>query len=879
MRGNRISPVWLCLLLIFSVAVAREGMAQSKPKGEAKLHVTVLDPSGSAIVGAQLKLSVGGEPKQAGQTNQQGQLLLLPVAPGTYHLHVEAPGFEPKDLDDVQLTDGHNQIDIQLEVVNIKEQVDVTVNRREDATDPRGDSFSTVMTVEHIAQLPDDPEELEATLRQMAGPGAVIRVNGFRGGKLPPKSQIREIRFRRNSYAAENHEAGLVSVDIYTKPGISNWHGTFSTSFRDEALAARNAFAPMRGAEQYRRFGLDLEGPLWRNRTSLFLSADGSVFYDTKTVVAALPDGIFNDVIQRPSRTLTTSARIEHALTNTHTLRMSLQRFARREDNLGAGDFDLPERGFSTDLSETLLRVSDSGPINSRLLNEFRFQARWQNMESRPVSHLPSIQVLNAFNRGGAQMENTRNTSGVEFENNIDFSFGNHLMRAGILFQAEKYHSVDLQNANGTFTFASLDDYRAQRPTTYTQRVGESAVEFTQYRFGWFVQDDIRLRKNLTLSLGLRHEVQSQLGDRANFAPRAGMSWSPFADGKTTFRAGAGIFYDWFGANVYEQTLRVDGQQQRDIVVLNPGFPNPFSGGLQLALPPSRYQQDPNMKMPYIGQASFAVERQLPKQFQFIGTYLYQGGVHLLRSRNINAPIPGVGRPFPDAGNIIQFESTANSSFNILNATVTRISSRYQIFATYSYVRATNDADGPFSLPADNYNLRAERGPSALDVRHSLLVLVNVRLPKNLRLGTFFFDDSPLPYNITTGFDDNGDSIQNDRPLGVGRNSARGAPRWDLSSRLSWSFGFGKRGGGGDSSQNPRPVTISAQTSADVLGSFAPPGTSESRWRGELYVQAFNLFNHANPVNYTGVQSSPFFGHATSALPGRRIETGLRFSF
>jgi hypothetical protein len=67
--------------------------------------------------------------------------------------------------------------------------------------------------------------------------------------------------------------------------------------------------------------------------------------------------------------------------------------------------------------------------------------------------------------------------------------------------------------------------------------------------------------------------------------------------------------------------------------------------------------------------------------------------------------------------------------------------------------------------------------------------------------------------------------------------------------------------------------------SADVLSSFAPPGTSEQRWRFELYLQAYNLLNHANPVNYTGVQSSPFFATATSALPGRRIETGWRFSF
>ena len=96
---------------------------------------------------------------------------------------------------------------------------------RERASDPRGDAFATVLDQAQIDELPDDPDEMEQVLRDMAGPGAVLRVNGFRGGRLPPKGQIQQIRFRRNMFAADTHEPGFVSIDITTKPGLDNWRG------------------------------------------------------------------------------------------------------------------------------------------------------------------------------------------------------------------------------------------------------------------------------------------------------------------------------------------------------------------------------------------------------------------------------------------------------------------------------------------------------------------------------------------------------------------------------------------------------------------------------------------------------------------------------
>jgi hypothetical protein len=596
----------------------------------------------------------------------------------------------------------------------------------------------------------------------------------------------------------------------------------------------------------------------------------------TRRRLAALPDGDFTDSVLRPSRTMYTSARAVHALSKTHTLSAGYERNARRSNNLGVGNFDLPERAYSFGLTENLLRVSETGTLGGSFFNELRVQARWQNTATRPASDAPAVLVLDAFNRGGAQMRSDRHSSELEVAENLDFAAHNHAMRAGLLFEAGNYHLDSAINSGGTFTFVSLADFRATRPATFTQRLGRNPVGFSQYRLGGYWQDDMRLRQSLTLSFGLRYEWQNSIKGLNNFAPRIGLAWSPFKDGRTAIRAGAGIFYDWFDAETLGEILSADGHQQFDLVVTNPGFPNPFNGGNISVLPPSHLQRSPELLNPYIGQASFSVERQLTRKLQLTTSYLYQRGVHLLRGRDVNAPIPGLGRPDPTTGNVIQVESTASSSTHLLNLTLnSALSKRLYWLVDYTLSKTVNEADSPFSLPAENSDLRAERGPSSEDSRHHLFATAGLGLAKGLRLGTTFYFNSALPYNVTTGRDDNGDTAFNDRPPGTARNSARGAAEWDLSARLSWLFAFGDARGTSQT-VGSRTVWVS---SSDVGALASELAASEKRWRINLYLQALNLLNHANKTNYIGIQTSPFFGRPTAALPGRRIEVGMRFSF
>lgn len=863
----------LSALLLLNAPV----ISQTRTAQEAVLNVTVLDPSGAAIPNAEVKV-VGT--RISSRTSSAGRATFKGLKTRDIRIEVTAAGFETSSVGPITLKPGENERMVRLEIAAVEEEISVGRDRQESNIDPRGNAFSTVLTAEQIAQLPDDPDEFEEAIKQMAGPGAAFRVNGFRGGRLPPKNQIREIRFRTNAYAAESHESAFMSVDILTKPGIESWHGSINLGFRDESLNARNPFASYRAPEQNRRFAFDLGGPIWKNRTSLFVSADGQNSYEARTIVAALPAGNFLDQVRQPWRMLNATARIEHLLTPTHTSRFEYQRNATRRNNLGVGNFDLPDRGYTSDSEENLMRFADSGSIGRKLFNEFRFQLRRRNVGIDSLSDAPTILVLNSFNSGGAQIDSVRRTDDMEIADNLDFAFGKHAFRTGAMLEFSRYSSDELRNLNGTFIFPSLQDFNAGRPINFTRRSGAGSVDLDQAQFGWYLQDDWRAAKSLTLSLGVRHEAQSNLADRNNVAPRFGFAWSPLKSGNTTIRGGAGLFYDWFGAETLEQALRVNGLQQQDTVIINPGYPDPLSSGTSTKLPPSLIRIDDQLRMPVVYQASIGLQQQLPWNLRLMTQYSWRRGAHQLRGRNINAPLPDGARPDPLIGNVTQVESSANSfGHNLMvNLNWMRMG-RFMISANYSYSRTTDETDGPLTLPANNFDLRPERGPSLQDIRHRFFLMSNFTMPFGFRLSSIFQANSASPYNITTGFDENLDSTVNDRPAGTSRNSARGAGRWDLNTRLSWGFGFGKPPDQ-QGSAGPQVRIIRGSDAGDLLGSVGSlPGAPTTRFRTDFYVQATNILNNVNPIGFSGVLTSPFFGRPIAALPARRIEVGTRFSF
>ena len=859
----RIQTAFRALVVLTALFTVSPLLAQTT--GEAELRLTVIDQTGLGIPTATVTLTPTGAQPVSVQSDERGLASLTALAAGAVKVHVEFPGFDPY-VGTLTLRPGANTQTVTLRLGGLEEEVVVTAASTTE--DPRGNALVTTLEQEQIDELPEDPDELQEVLTQMAGgSGAVFQVNGFRGGRLPAKDEIRMIRFRTNSFSADNHDAGRTQVEIITRPVAGNWSGNANVSLRGDTLNARNALAQVETPEQNRRAGFSLRGPL-TSKTSVRFSTDGSNGFNSSTIVAVDAYGNrLGDQARQPFEQRNLMAGIEHALTANQTLRLEYRHGESASRNQGVGDFNLAERASERSSSDDQFRAQVQGLVGKTTLHELRVQFNARGNEASSVSNAPAIIVMDAFSAGGAGVASRGSSRTFEVADNLDFTmWRNHQMRVGLLLEGGLYRNFDARNAAGTFTFASLEAFAANQPLQFTQRIGAVDTSFSQYQFGIYWQDDFRVNRMLTVSLGVRNEMQSHVDDRLNLMPRLGFTLTPWGS-QTSIRGGYGIFNDWYDSSLYDQTLRVDGVAQRDLLILNPGYPDPFLGADPIVLPSGRIQADPNLKLPYVHQASIGLERQLAPNVTMQASYQMLRGRNQLRARNVNAPVDGV-RPEPGVGTVTQFESTGQSSSDrLVVQTNVRLPQR-RVFMNVNYTlgQVKNHADSATSLPADSLNPDSEWGPSAQDVRHQLTASTNVPLLFGVRSTWQFQARSGSAYSLTTGRDNNLDGIVNDRPEGVGRNTLRAAATWDLGLRLGRTFGFG----GVPAQPN------AAQPRAQGRGGAASDG---SRYNVELFANASNLLNHVNHLGYSGNMLSPFFGAPTRAGQPRRVEIGMQFRF
>ena len=102
-----------------------------------------------------------------------------------------------------------------------------------------------------------------------------------------------------------------------------------------------------------------------------------------------------------------------------------------------------------------------------------------------------------------------------------------YTIRTGIQLEGRHYRADDASNYLGTFIFSSREDFENGRPRNYTRRIGDPLITYSHLEAAAYVQDDLRLKPNLTFSPGLRYEVQTHVHDLSGFAPRLGLTWAP----------------------------------------------------------------------------------------------------------------------------------------------------------------------------------------------------------------------------------------------------------------------------------------------------------------------------------------------------------------
>ncbi len=810
------------------------------------------------------------------------------------------------------------------------------------------------------------PGGLAAALRALSIPstgpnGPQILVDGFSGGRLPNLNNIREIRINQNPYSAEYARLGFGRVEILTKPGTETLQfGTFF-NFNDESLNSRNPFAPDRAPFQSRYFGGSVSGPVISKRSSFFVEFDNyhaeeNALINATVLNPALQITPFSRTILTPQQHSSFSPRVDFQINKNNSLVARYSYLESEQRNQGVGDFSLLSRAMNNRTTNQTLQLTETSILSPNTINETRFQFVRNSVANRGDNSLPTILVPEAFVGGGAQTGlSSDRVSEFQLQNYTSMSLGSHFLKFGEQFRRVRLSSLSEQDFNGTFTFAGgiapvldasnsavvgangqpllapitgIERYRRTLlfgqqglapaeiralgggATQFSIAGGDPEASVSQYDLSAFIQDDWRLRSNLSINWGLRYEVQNNIDSRLNFAPRVGFAWTPDAGSKqpkTTVRGGLGLFYDRFGEGYTLAARRYNGLNQRRYVVSDPSvldlFPNvPTLNALATFVVPQAIRQiASDLSSPYSIQASITVERELPAGFSLAASYIDTRSLHLLRSRNINAPLAANNgaKPFGNAGEIYEYESTGRLNQKQLSINlVSRFRKSMTLWATYVLNKAEDDTDGADSFPAYSYDLSGEYGRSSLDARHSFYLGGWIAAPFGIMLNPLIFVRSGTPFNITIGRDINGDSLYTERPAFatdlsrpsvvltrygafdlnpmpgqtiIPRNYGNGPGYFSANLGMSRTFSFGQENA---SSNHP-------QKNAGWL--------SSRHYSLTLSLQVENLFNHTNPGLPVGNLSSPLFGLSTTSAgaygfgnnPGgnRRIELQIFFNF
>ncbi|MBI4520032.1 MAG: hypothetical protein HY701_04295 [Gemmatimonadetes bacterium] len=699
-----------------------------------------------------------------------------------------------------------------------------------------------------------DPAQLKVWDAHLAGRGNDASAGA---GTAGTSRQVQQIRINNNPFTPENQYFGQsssggsfgsssgsgVQAQIIQRGGTGAWHGTYQFRFKDESLNARNPFASNRPPYQQRNINLNTSGPLIRNRLTLSGGFNQSEQDNAETVNAQTLQGRVRLGFTRPYVFRSGYANGTLQLNTSQSLHFNVNVAHFDTENQGVGGFSLPERAINYDGGNRNTSLRHVWFVSDRTVEDITFSSSSSRQTAVPATSAVAINVLGAFNGGGASNDSSSRNGTEQLSTLWIHTRDRWTLRTGGVVYRPRTHEISRDNFLGAFTFSDLPSYGAGTPILYTVTRGNPELKSGQSEWSLFVQHELRLSNRFTVFSGLRYERQTNLNDGNNLAPRASVAYA--LGSSTVVRAGLGIFHSRVGIGIENTLARLDGARQFEIVVTNPSYPDPFQSGDAIIVPPSsRRVRAQDLAAPYDVNSSVQIERSFRGNLFVTASYDYQRGFRLLRSRNLNAPPPGqTVRPSPSEGNVWRLESTGRSTARAIGLTMRQRLSIFTVNADYTRELERNDTTGAFGAPTDNHDLRAD---FTSVTRQRFSMGVNARLPWGVFLTTNVWVRDGNPYSITTGRDDNGDGVTNDRPPGVPRDSERGPRTGDVSANVSKAFQLGRRSG------------------APNLNVFANLSN------------AFNWTHFGTPV---GIRTSPHFGRSISAFDPREIEVGVRFQF
>jgi outer membrane receptor protein involved in Fe transport len=648
---------------------------------------------------------------------------------------------------------------------------------------------------------------------------------GSSAGVLLGVDAVLEFQVLTNSYSAEFGRSAGGVINAVTRSGANEIHGSAFEFLRNSALDAKDFFDDKtKPIPPFKRnqFGATLGGPIEQDKTFYFLAYEGLIERLGISGSTLVPDAnARNGIID--GRTVTLHPQIGPYL-NLFPLPNGRSRAGGIGEYLFTGSQPTDEHFFQGRVDhqfsskDTLFTryTFDNGKVNRIPINKTPIAYTAESTRNQYVTtewrHTFSPTFLNQIrfgvNRSTSLADNVRTIdippsmswipgekfgyftiSGVVTENGGDYRLprfdrlnnislantafatrGRHGIRFGFEGQRIHFNQNTTSQRGGIVTFPTLERFLNGTPSTVEFVVPgllDPVRGYRQWLFAFFAQDDVRLKSNLTVNIGLRYEfvtvptevngkisnlrnitdTKTTVGDPwhnnpslKNFAPRVGIVWDPFKTGKMSVRAGFGMFYDEILPKYYFFTGSLNPPFTTRTSLTNPPFPNVVANFDVTTVKPQLQVTSFDLKTPYIMQYNLGIQRQLPGNWDVTIGYAGSRGNHLIRVGDINlAPWtivdgnkvfqPSAGRRNPNFVGIWQRVTDAQSFYNSLQlSAIKRFSSGFRAQASYTFSRSIDDASGINSQDftnniqyvADFYDRTYDRGLSAFHVKHNL---------------------------------------------------------------------------------------------------------------------------------------------------------------